>query len=218
MPAKNLKKTLKKASKKKPVKSSPQTKKRSYKRHLRHIHKVKIFPIKELLAIFLFCVLVLTMLFVLHSVSEIVRTNKSIVKSADGMLAYDTQDIKTAGLVGTVNQLKKEIKGFNKASSDFQVYMIKDYKTYKKNCVVNGEMTGSVTYELTSFAYNSYALINKGCNGNNQVILKKFQNKWSVIYSGNETVSCEIVNEFNIPQPISYNCQTNGKVFVNPNP
>jgi hypothetical protein len=135
------------------------------------------------------------------------------------MLAYDRGDIKTAGAIGTYNQLKKEIVGFNKATSaDLQAYVLKDYKNFKKSCVVNGEISNPVYYELENFVYNTFARIKRGCNGHERIILKKFNNRWAVVYVDNKMISCEMVNAFSIPQPISYNCENKGVVFINPNP
>lgn len=214
------------AKKKKPVKKTKSVPKKVIaKTALKHKSKAKKHYRKvskrigktELLFLILFSVLFITVWWVMHSVSEANRLNRLALKSSETM-PYSEQDIKTAGIVGTVKQLKSEIKGWDKVSGDIHPYILRDYKQYKKDCVVNGQLAGEVSYELVNMTYNSYALVKKGCNGVTSEILKRFDNGWAVVYSGSAMIPCGLVNDLDIPQPVSYNCIDNGVVYVNPNP
>lgn len=220
MPARKIRRKNIKKPRLKPAKpSSKKLIKRATKKSANSKKKLATkTPLSVLLMIFFVSIVLVILWTLLHTNAETDRINKQIIKSADSMLFYDANDIKTASIVGTIKQLKSEIVGWSKGNGDLHQYMIRDYKQYKKACIVNGMLAGDVYYELVNMTYNSYALIKKGCNGTESYVLKKFKTGWAVIYSGNELISCKLVNDFDIPQSISYNCVNNGVVYVNPNP
>lgn len=139
-------------------------------------------------------------------------------RDAAGMLAYDKTQIETARIVGSDAKLRNEIVNYSWAPNDLKQYILKDYKQFKNNCVVNGNLVGQVSYEVISVEYDKFATVTRGCNGEQKTILAKLSAKWANIYSGNTLVGCDIINDFNIPKKISPNCQTNNVIYLNPNP
>lgn len=139
-------------------------------------------------------------------------------RNASSMLAYDKAQIRTAKIVGPDKQLKKEIINYQKAPNDLQNYVLNDYRNLKKNCVVNGDLVGQSYYKITAVAYSGFAIVSKGCNGEENNVLAKLSGNWASVFRGNDLIPCSIVNDYDIPQTISHNCQTNNTKFLNPNP
>ncbi|HOR23257.1 hypothetical protein KBB76_02235 [Candidatus Saccharibacteria bacterium] len=155
---------------------------------------------------------------IVKTTSVMNQLNWQTLKSADSLLTYDAVDINQAKAIGPVGRLKKEIIGYDKAASDLQLYILNDYKQYKKSCMANGYLVDKIAYELVEFTYNQFALISMDCGGKEYKILKKIDDQWKVIYSSSMTIPCSLVNDFGVPQAISYQCLNNGTLYVNPNP
>jgi len=167
-------------------------------------------------------ILIFTVLFILwymfHAVDLATQAINSTVKDAGSMLAYDKSQVETAKIVGSKSQLAQEIQGYSRGSLDLQSYITKDYKQFKQKCVVNGDLVGPVSYEVVKVVNNKFALVAKGCNGVEDNILARIGGRWSVVYSGNTLIACELVNSLDIPQSISRYCSLNDKTYLNPNP
>lgn len=138
--------------------------------------------------------------------------------NASSLLAYNKDQIHVASVVGNRAKLISEITGFQSAPNDLAEFVLKDYKSFKKTCIVNGELTNEVSYTIKSVVYDSFALVSKYCGGSQNSILKKISGNWTVVFSSNLLVPCSMVNDFDIPRGISYHCQTDGVTFLNPNP
>jgi len=193
---------------------------KTYVRHKKRVSKPKFRLISQhMLFLYLgFILIAFALWFMQRSVDLTSNVYEASVSDAAGFLAYDKSQIKTAKIVGTNAQLKNEIKNYNWAPADLQNFMLVDYKRIKKNCVVNGSLVGEVSYRLLSVQYDKYATVMRGCNGEQKSILAKFSTNWIVIFSGNTTVSCSVINDYNIPMSVSPNCETNGVIYLNPNP
>jgi hypothetical protein len=189
-------------------------------RHKKRVLKPKFKLISQrMLLLYLgFVLIVFALWFMYQSVNLTKSVYEASISDSNSFLAYDKSQIKTAKIVGTKVQLKNEIKNYNWAPADLQKFMLNDYKSIKKNCVVNGSLVGEVSYRLLSIEYDKYATVMRGCNGEQKSVLAKFSNNWIVIFSGNTTISCSVINDYDIPKIVSPICETNGVLYLNPNP
>jgi hypothetical protein len=183
--------------------------KRTHKRHNNH----HLLFLAIIISITIFAII-----YMYRSVDLANIYNESSARDAAGMLAYDKTQIKTAKTVGSDAKLRGEIVNYSWAPNDLKQYVLKDYKEFKNNCVVNGNLVGHVSYKITSVEYDKFATIIRGCNGEQKSILVKFSGKWANVYSGNTLIGCNIINDFSIPRIVSPNCETNNVIYINPNP
>ena len=133
-------------------------------------------------------------------------------------MAYDEKQTALAKVVGGPKELVLEMEGFQSASPDLQEYVLKDYRKFKQNCVVNGQLLDDTSYVLKSVVYDSYALVGKYCNGVQNDVLVKMSGVWTIVYSNNDLMPCSLVNDYSIPKGISLRCADNGVTYLNPNP
>lgn len=206
------------ASKKKPsmrVGKINKTHKQKHVNKRKHKKKQNIFA---LLLVAIVLMVVFAIFYMYRSVDLTNIYNEASASDAAGMLAYDKTQINTAKIVGSDAQLRGEIVNYNWAPNDLKQYVLKDYKEFKNNCVVNGNLVGQVSYKITSVEHDKFATIIRGCNGEQKSILAKFSGKWANVFSGNTLVGCNIINDFSIPRVVSPNCETNNVVYLNPNP
>lgn len=149
------------------------------------------------------------------------RTNEALnraAKTADSLNTTDPTTLRNAKLIGSNEQLSKEIDNYASSPADLQDYALKDYRALKQKCIVNGQIYGSLSYSIASVADAQYAQIKRNCNGEQTQILKKFGEKWTVVHEGNDPPLCSLVNDLAIPQRVSLNCVIGGTMYLNPNP
>ncbi len=152
---------------------------------------------------------------------SILETNKSLqasAKTANGMFIAAKTEADLIRIIGTKKQRASEIINFQSAPVDLQKFIMDDYKTFKKQCTVNGKISSDVGYELKSVIYDAYAVVKRTCNGTDTAILKKFGATWAIAFSGNVLPPCTVTNDLDIPQGASYYCTQDGGTYVNPNP
>lgn len=203
----------------KPVKPAPK------KRHKKTLSLKKLGQRKvknpiciSIIAIFLAIVVIIVWVLVAKSVKETNNSLDASEKSANGMYIVAKKEADLIRVIGTKLKRQSEVVNYQSAPADLQKFIDADYKAFKQQCMVNGKITNNVGYEVTSIVYDSYAVIKRNCDGNDTLILKKFDTKWAVVFSGNVLPTCSTVNDFDIPQGASMNCEQNGVVYLNPNP
>lgn len=176
---------------------------------------------KKRLGLFIaICLAIIFVSFVAVAIS-LQRTNEALnraAKSADSLNTTDPTTLRNAKLIGSNEQLSKEIDNYESSPADLQQYALKDYRTLKQKCIVNGQIYGSLSYSIASVADAQYAQIKRNCNGEQTQILKKFGEKWTVVHEGNDPPLCSLVNDLAIPQRVSLNCVIGGTMYLNPNP
>ncbi len=144
---------------------------------------------------------------------DIQRTNETIAAGA-----YSKDTVQRMRLIGKPDTYPAEIANYQSAPDDLQLFILDDYKMLKTQCIVNGSFAGEVSYAIVNVVYDSFARIEKNCNGTDTLMLKKMSGIWTVIYSGNDLPKCSDVNAFGIPQGISYKCRDGYITYTNPNP
>lgn len=176
---------------------------------------------KKRLGLFvLICLVIIFGSFIAVAVS-LQRTNEVLnraAKTADSLNTTDPTTLRNAKLIGSNEQLSKEIDNYASSPADLQDYALKDYRALKQKCIVNGQIYGSLSYSIASVADAQYAQIKRNCNGEQTQILKKFGEKWTVVHEGNDPPLCSLVNDLAIPQRVSLNCVIGGTMYLNPNP
>lgn len=201
---------------KKPVKQVQQKPKKAAPSFLQ-----RMSPRKKRLGLFVgICLLIILGSFIAVAIS-LQRTNEALdraAKSADSLNTTDPTTLRNAKLIGSNEQLSKEIDNYTSSPADLQQYALKDYRTLKQKCIVNGQIYGSLSYSIASVADAQYAQIKRNCNGEQTQILKKFGEKWTVVHEGNDPPLCSLVNDLAIPQRVSLNCVIGGTMYLNPNP
>jgi hypothetical protein len=184
-------------------------------------HWSKIPKQKKLLYIFVgTCSAIIIFSFIAVAIS-LKRTNDALnhaAKAADSLLTTDSVALHNAKLIGSNEQLSKEIDNYATSPADLQSYALKDYRLLKQKCIVNGQIYGSLSYGIASVADAQYAQIKRNCNGEQTLILKKFGDKWTVVHEGSDPPLCSLVNDLMIPQRVSLNCVIGGTTYLNPNP
>lgn len=204
------------AAPKKPVKQLQQKPKKAAPSFLQ-----RMSPRKKRLGLFAgVCLLIILGSFIAVAIS-LQRTNEALdraAKSADSLNTTDPTTLRNAKMIGSNEQLSKEIDNYATSPADLQQYALKDYRTLKQKCIVNGQIYGSLSYSIASVADAQYAQIKRNCNGEQTQILKKFGEKWTVVHEGNDPPICSLVNDLAIPQRVSLNCVIGGTMYLNPNP
>lgn len=214
--------TIKVVAKKSPSLIKQQKKHHKSKKPGKNLKKWEKLPRqKRLVYIFIIlCALIIGFSFIAVSVS-LKRTNDALdraAKAADSLNIVDQDASLNAKLIGSNEQLTKEIDNYATSPADLQSYALKDYRLLKQKCIVNGQIYGSLSYAIASVADAEYAQIKRNCNGEQTQILKKFGEKWTVIHEGNDPPLCSTVNDLAIPQRVSLNCIVGGTTYLNPNP
>jgi hypothetical protein len=159
-----------------------------------------------------------TIYFVTSSITKTLESYNSAQDSATSFMTVDKNQISTASVVGSDKQLQNEIINFQSAPDDLREFTIKDYRKFKSNCVVNGNLIGTVNYKIENVVYDKFSKIVRTCVSNETVILAKVSNNWTIVFSGNSLPECSLVNSFNLPQGVSYNCLDGLVTYTNPNP
>jgi hypothetical protein len=176
---------------------------------------------KKLIVIFIsICSAIIAVSFVAVGAS-LKRTNDALdnaVRAADSLNTTDASTGSNAKLIGSNDQLSKEIDNYATSPADLQAYVLKDYRLLKQNCIVNGKIYSSLSYGIASVADAQYAQIKRNCNGEQTQILKKFGEKWTVVHEGNDPPQCSLINDMAIPRRVALNCVIGGTTYLNPNP
>lgn len=203
----------------------PKPRPKPKKRHKKHISVKKIAnkrvnnPIfVSILAIVLSIFVVFTWVYVSRSVKETNNNLDQASKSANGVYLIAKKEAELIKIIGTKMKRQSEVVNYQSAPDDLQKFVDADYKIFKQQCIVNGKLPSGVSYEISNIIYDSYAVIKRGCNGTESTILKKFDKKWAVVFSGNIYPACSLVNDLDIPQGASMYCDLNGVTYLNPNP
>ena len=131
---------------------------------------------------------------------------------------FDQDTLQRLYLIGQEKDYPTEIGNFQSAPADLRDFIITDYKNLKTNCIVNGAFISAPRYLVANVVSDSFARIEKSCNGADTLLLKKMSGTWTVIYAGNDLPKCSEVNAFSIPQGISYKCRDGIVTYTNPNP
>lgn len=181
----------------------------------RQPHQKKLLLILLLVSIALMLV---TSLWVVISVKQTNDAYARAIRAAESLNTTDPNITRITKLIGSNEQLTKEIDNYASSPADLQEYTLKDYRTLKQKCIVNGKVYGSLSYSISSVADAQYATIKRNCNGEQTQILKKFGDKWTVVFEGNDPPLCSLVNDLAIPQRVALNCVIGGTTYLNPNP
>ncbi len=213
--------SIKVVAKKTPV-VKKQPKPLSHKKSINTLSKWARLPRqKKLVIIFVIsCSLIILSSFIMVSLS-LKRTNDALnnaVRAADSLNTTDTNVSRNAKLIGSNEQLSKEIDNYATSPADLQDYVLKDYRLLKQKCIVNGKIYSSLSYGVASVADAQYAQIKRNCNGEQTQILKKFGDKWTVVHEGNDPPKCSLINDMAIPRRVALNCIEGGTTYLNPNP
>lgn len=121
-------------------------------------------------------------------------------------------------LIGTKDDLKKEIINYQSAPQDLRDYATKDYYVFKSQCIVNGEFVGPTSYNIAAVVYDSYAKILMNCEGEDSQIVAKVGGSWAVVHAGNAAPDCNDVHSLAIPMGIAPTCTDGKTLYPNPNP
>lgn len=143
--------------------------------------------------------------------------NQMIERSGDGLAAVGQTHRELAALYGTDAQLLAEIEYAQAASKDLQTFAIQDYRQVKKQCMVNGEYFHKPIYIIQKVVKEKYAVVIRGCGGNQEALLFKSESGWAEIYTGNVPPSCSLVHDLDIPRGIRETCVHEGIEYTNPN-
>ena len=138
--------------------------------------------------------------------------------TSDSMYLLAKKEADVIKLIGSKPKRQLEIINYQSAPTELQAFAEKDYKEFKQQCIINGNLSANVSYEIANVIYDKYAVVKRSCDGSELSILKKFDNKWAVVFSGNNLPSCSIVNDMDIPQGATMYCDQNGVQYLNPNP
>lgn len=137
---------------------------------------------------------------------------------ARSFLTVNSRDVQVASVVGSNEQLAKEIENYQSAPDDLKTFLLKDYRAFKGNCVVNGKLIGPVEYKVENVVYDQYARLKRTCISNDSAIVAKIGGRWSVVTAGNSLPECRVVNDLNLPQGVTLNCTDGMVIYTNPNP
>ncbi len=178
------------------------------------LHQAIPLPILILVGLFIVGTLLFTTWYATHVLTRTIQdTNETIAAGA-----YTKDTVQRMRLIGKPDTYPAEIANYQSAPEDLQPFILDDYKMLKTQCIVNGSFAGAVSYAIVNVVYDSFARIEKNCNGADTLLLKKMSGTWTVIYSGNDLPTCSDVNAFGIPQGISYKCRDGFVTYTNPNP
>lgn len=157
-------------------------------------------------------------IFIAFSVNKARLAYDQAAKTAESFNTVNASTLQESKIIGSNEQLALEIDNYESSPADLQSYTLKDYRQLKRKCIVNNQVYGNLSYAIASVADAQYAQIKKNCNGAQTQILKKFGEKWTVVYEGNEPPLCSLINDLAIPQRVSLNCMIGGTTYLNPNP
>lgn len=178
------------------------------------LHQAIPLPLLILISIVIVCLTLATMWYATQNISRIIQnTNETIATGA-----YSKDTVQRLRLIGKTENYPSEIANYQSAPEDLQPFILEDYKMLKTQCIVNGSFAGPISYKVVNVVYDSFARIEKNCNGADTLLLKKISGTWTVIYSGNDLPKCSDVNAFGIPQGLSYKCRDGFVTYTNPNP
>lgn len=172
----------------------------------------------------LFLILIFTIIFISifwFIKTAVTNTDNSYENSlnvAKSFLIVDSKKVQVASVVGSNYQLEKEIENFQSAPDDLKAFILKDYREFKGNCVVNGKLIGPVEYKLENVVYDQFARLKRTCITNDSAIIAKIGGRWSFVTVGNVLPECRVVNDLNLPQGVTFNCTDGMVIYTNPNP
>lgn len=142
---------------------------------------------------------------------------RSANESASDAL-YSKEMVEKMRLIGDGTNYPNEIINYQSAPQDLQNFLVQDYKKLKTGCIINGQFAGTLQYTVVNVVYDSFARIEKNCNGADTLLLSKISGVWTVIYAGNDLPPCDAVNAFDIPRGLSSQCRDGLVTYTNPNP
>jgi hypothetical protein len=197
-----------------PMKKPKSDKKKGIRHHLKRTKKVVLH---KYVLVSLGIISFITIVVVIVGINSTNNIFEDIKNDASSFLAYNRDQILSAGIVGTRKKLESEIGGYKTAPTSLKLFVYKDYKSLKKSCVVNNQLTQQPVYNIKAVVGEEFALVEKGCGSPIKNILIK-TDKWSLIFAGNTDIACNLSNDLNIPQPVAMYCSFDGKRYLNPNP
>jgi hypothetical protein len=201
-------------------KKSPQqvTKKRIVKKTKSQPRLTRQQKNKIIITIVLVVLISCLSIFIAYSVNKAKQAYDQAAKTAESFNIIDASTLQESKIIGSNEQLALEIDNYESSPADLQNYALNDYRQLKRKCIVNNRVYGNLSYSIASVADAQYAQIKKNCNGIQTQILKKFGEKWTVVYEGNSPPLCNLTNDLAIPQRVSLNCMIGGTTYLNPNP
>jgi|GEM_PF-1122271 len=205
-------------------KAPPKKSVKKPKKHPIHWRKYARLRVRKdvfysLISIVLAIVVVFTWMHVSESVRDIHNNLNASTRTANATFLVAKKEADVIRVIGTKLQRQSEIKNYQSATPDLQKFVSSDYRTFKQQCIANGTLSDDVGYEVSSVIYDAYAVVKRTCNGGTDTaILKKFNDKWALVFSGNVYPPCSTLNDLNIPQGASYYCTQNDVPYINPNP
>lgn len=210
-PAKNVKPTVTKTSAKHRRRAN--SVKRLLGKRVRQPVFATVFSVVLLIAV------VVSWAVVGDSLSKTYIMYDSAVSASAGAYSAVIGEARLLRVIGGDKQRADEIVNYQSAPVDLQKAIMSDYRLFKKKCMVNGVISGDVSYELGNVVYDAYAVARRTCNGGTDTaIYKKFSDRWSLIFEGNNEPSCILTNDLEIPQGTARYCYQDGVRYLNPNP
>lgn len=198
--------------------TSKQTKKKHHKKTHTSFHQFLTWPIPVVVLVILAVAIIGSIFLAVRYAYVTVRQTIDTTNTTIADNAYSKDTVQRLRLIGKTENYPAEIKNYQSAPQDLQPFILEDYRFLKTQCIVNGAFAGPLTYEIVNVVYDSFARIEKNCNGADTLLLKKMSGTWTVIYRGNDLPKCSDVNAFGIPQGISYKCRDGFVTYTNPNP
>lgn len=210
----------------KPQKPAPKLKRVKPKKNRNKHSLLKILFSKKLKSpIFNTIVMIVLVFFVILTcviVSKSIKQTNILLDQSNAtsntMYLFAKKQAEIIKIIGPKQKRQSEIVNFQSAPKDLQEFVEADYKEFKQQCIVNGKLQDGVSYEISNIIYDKFATVSRNCNGAESSILRKFDKKWSVVFSGNNLPKCSLINDLDIPQGASMYCDQNGVSYVNPNP
>jgi hypothetical protein len=177
--------------------------------------KIKERTLTHALTAVIFVLVSLMIFFVLNS---LIDANRIYDYLRDNPPTTEVPGSKEAKIIGTDKKLETEITNFQSAPTDLQAYILKTYRDFKKDCIVNDQPRKDVSYKLESTVYDAYAKASRNCGGQETVLLKKFENGWAEVFIGNTLPPCSLVNDLTLPKGLINKCIDDKTIYLNPNP
>lgn len=157
-------------------------------------------------------------LYIITGIFKLERIFDESLRQADVINQIDEEAVKKARIAGSDGELQQQVVNFQSAPTDLQNYITTDYRKFKNSCIVNGQISPDVGYEVVAVVYDSFAKVSRTCGGTTTALVKKFDSGWVEVFSGNVAPACSLVNDLAIPKGLTEVCVEQGVQYTNPNP
>jgi hypothetical protein len=207
-----------KAIKPKPAKK-PQ-KKKVHKKHqpTKAEQRTQNRMVRRALGACISLILLIVALYILTGLFKLERIFDESIRTTEVLNSIDKDAAAKARIAGSNSALQAQIVNFQSAPQDLQSFITQDYRNFKNSCIVNGQISPDVGYEVVAVVYDSFAKVARTCGGTTTALLKRFESGWTEVFSGNVPPACSLVNDLAIPKGLAATCVEQGASYQNPNP